>query len=134
MAETHQGGCLCGAIRYSVSGKPVRSTNCHCSECRKAAGSPFVTWAEFPAGAVDFIQGKPALYRSSDKAERGFCPDCGTALTFSYIDGDTMDLTVATFDDPEAFSPDDHIWTSERISWLRMDDGLPRLPRGHIDG
>ena len=95
-----------------------------------AAGSPFVTWAEFPAGAVVFIQGKPDFYRSSDRAERGFCAGCGTALTFRYIKGDTIDIATATLDDPGAFPPQDHLWTGEKVSWLEINDGLPQYAKG----
>lgn len=125
----HQGGCSCGSIRYRVAGRPVVTTNCHCPACRKHVGAPFVTWSEFPAENVTVTQGTLAYFQSSDTAERGFCADCGTALTFAYIDGDTIDITTATLDDPAAFPPEDHIWTAHKLSWLDLCDGLPQHPR-----
>ena len=130
----HEGGCLCGAVRYRAAGTPVRVTNCHCEMCRKAAGAPFVTWAEFPAEAVSFTAGAPAWHGSSEAAERGFCAACGTALTFATIDGTTIDLTVATLDDPDALPPDDNIWTESKVPWVTLDAAIPAWPRSRDAG
>ena len=129
MTESHQGGCQCGHIRYRVSGTPNNTTNCHCTQCRMAAGAPYVTWTEFPAEAVRFTTERPQYYRSSDAAERGFCPSCGTALTFCYLDGETVDIATATLDDPGVFKPEDHLWTVSKIDWVEINDGLPQYPR-----
>ncbi|NQU57140.1 MAG: GFA family protein [Rhodospirillales bacterium] len=131
MTETkaNEGGCQCGQIRYSVSGAPNNTTNCHCSQCRMAAGAPYVTWSEFPAEAVTFISERPQFYRSSDAAERGFCPACGTTLTFCYIDGNGIDIATATLDDPSIFPPQKHIWTRSKVAWVSINDGLPQYPK-----
>ena len=129
MTETHEGGCQCGKIRYRISGAPSKTTNCHCIQCRMAAGAPYVTWTEFPAEAVTFTNERPQFYRSSDAAERGFCPACGTALTFCYLDGDTIDIATATLDDPGIFPPEDHLWMESKIDWVEINDGLPQYPR-----
>src|SRR5436190_652026 len=33
------GSCLCGAVRYVVTGEPLLARYCHCSRCRKARGA-----------------------------------------------------------------------------------------------
>lgn len=125
----HEGGCLCGRVRYQVTGRPLVATVCHCGQCRKAAGAPFVAWAEFPAQAVAISRGKVAWFGSSDAAERGFCRHCGTALSFTFIDGDTIDISTATLDDPNAFPPQDHIWTEFKVGWVELPQGVPAYPR-----
>lgn len=126
----HQGGCLCGAVHYRISsGAPLRVTNCHCRLCQKAAGAPFVTWAEFPAEAVTFTKGRPAFHRSSESAERGFCAACGSALTFRYLNGDTIDITTATLDDSGPLAPEDNIWCESKAPWLTLDPALPAWSR-----
>lgn len=131
--DTRDGGCLCGQVRYRVSGTPVVSTNCHCEQCRKHAGAPFVTWTEFPAEAVSVTRGEVSWYGSSDAAERGFCAHCGTALLFTYIDGDSVDVATATLDDPSAFPPEDNIWTASKVSWVALDPALPAYPKSRRD-
>jgi hypothetical protein len=127
MAAEVQGGCLCGTIRYRAAAPPIRTVHCHCSLCRRASGAPFLTWVAFPAEAFAFTKGTPAVYHATDKAERTFCPACGTQLTFRHVESRHMvDVTVGSLDDPDAVAPGDHIWTSAQVAWLHMDDGLPR--------
>ena len=42
-----EGGCLCGAVRYCVSGSPFATEYCHCGMCQKASGAPVVSWMDF---------------------------------------------------------------------------------------
>ena len=124
-----EGGCSCGAIRYRASAPPIRAVHCHCSLCRRASGAAYLTWIMFPADAFAFTRGTPAIYRATAKAERAFCPACGTPLTFRHVDSaDKVDVTVGSLDDPNAVTPDDHIWVSAQLRWLHCDDGLPRHP------
>lgn len=129
MTAMHEGGCLCGAVRYRAAGRPNNVTNCHCRICQKAAGAAFVTWAEFPAAAVSWLAGTPRWYRSSDTAERGFCPSCGTTLTFRYLGGGALDVAAVTLDDPDALPPEDELWTASQRDWVPGDERLPRYPR-----
>ncbi len=127
-----EGGCLCGAVRYLVKSAPSIVTHCHCGMCRRAAGATLVTWAVVKTSDYTVTRGQPAAYRSSPKARRTFCGDCGAQLTFQYdARPDTIDVSVGSFDDPNAVKPDDHVWVSDRIGWLSIDDGLPQLPKGH---
>lgn len=124
MSEILKGGCLCGAVRYEVTGTPEGVTHCHCSMCRKASGAAFITWVTVRPDRVVFTRGQPTTYRSSPRARRGFCRACGSPLTFEL--NDEIDVTAGSLDEPNAIEPADHIWTSSRLRWLRMEDGLPR--------
>ena len=126
------GGCLCGAIRFETMGTPLSIGHCHCRLCQRATGAPLVTWAIFPVSAVTMTRGTPQTFRSSAKAERGFCAACGTQLTFRYSEGPAeIDLTVASFDDPTDLAPQYAIWASSRLPWLRCD---PQLAHYDDDG
>ena len=129
-----EGGCLCGAVRYRAAGEASHPTLCHCNSCRRAAGAPLVAWVTFPLAQFAFTKGAPARYRSSPRVVRTFCPTCGTPLTYEHdsLPG-TIDVTVASLDDPSAFPPADHTWTSEKIAWLALGDGLPRHPRSRFE-
>ena len=88
-------------------------------------GSPFFARALFEQTAIT-IQGKTGRYPSSERLERVFCPTCGTRLFAWRTNGTAAGVALATFDDRNAFSPAEHIWVSEKIAWLKLDDGLPR--------
>src|SRR4029078_4982909 len=68
------GGCLCGAVRYSVRGDPVHVGRCHCTDCRKETGSAFTVYAQGTVEAFD-MSGEMSIYDG-----RGFCPRCGSRL------------------------------------------------------
>jgi hypothetical protein len=120
-----QGGCLCGEVRYEVSGTPRDITHCHCEDCRRSSGAAFVTWASFRRDAFRFTAGKPREVIWAGRF-REFCRDCGTPLTFlSAPDADEIDVTVCTFDSPALVEPADHTWTADRLPWIRLNDGLP---------
>jgi hypothetical protein len=118
------GGCVCGAVRYET-GTPYHLTNCHCVTCRRSAGAPFVAWFSVRRSDFRFVLGAPAEFRSSTNGRRGFCPRCGSQLTFHYEGSDEIDVTTCTLDDPEQLPPEDHTWTRSRLSWIMLADGLP---------
>jgi hypothetical protein len=123
------GRCFCGFVRYVVDGAPFQETNCHCSTCRRVSGAPFVAWFSVPAGAFKLVSGEPARFASSDHAERSFCPHCGTPLTFhSSRFPDELDVTTCSLDEPQRVPPKDHTYTSSKISWVKLADGLPGFP------
>jgi hypothetical protein len=124
----HGGGCLCGEVRYEVSGRPEDSTICHCASCRRAAGAQAVAWLRLPLGDLSFVAGEPVEYRSSARVIRTHCGACGTSLTYRHEDDPgSVDVTTASLDSPEAFPPTLHTWFEERLAWVNVEDGLGRV-------
>ena len=126
--QIYEGGCLCGAVRYEATG-PVRASGwCHCRICQRAIGAPAVPWGSFFMENFRWTKAKPSLHHSTDKAERSFCPTCGSSLTFRYLDSDPaeIDVTLVSLDDPNALRPQWHIWTMSAPNWHEYDDGLKR--------
>ncbi len=122
-----EGGCLCGAVRYRVTGAPMWVAHCHCESCRKASGAPVVTFAGYTDETFQYIEGAPARMHSSPGVTRSFCPTCGTPLTYQAERcAGEVHVTVASLDHPEAFPPDRHVWVSERLPWFNLADDLPR--------
>ena len=129
--ETHEGGCLCGAVRYRTTGAPLAVAHCHCASCRRASGAAVVTWAVFPKSRFEVTAGAPVRHASSPGVIRTFCGRCGSPLTYeTERRPDQIDVTVGTLDRPEAFPPTAHVWTSERVPWLDLGDELPRHETG----
>lgn len=126
MAETHTGGCHCGRLRYAVSA-PLRDiAHCHCSICRRTSGGIVTTWATVPLASFGWLQGSPAAYASSASCLRYFCGHCGCQLAlFTSLSPDSLDITVASLDEPELVPADRHIWVKSRLPWLHLDEGLP---------
>ena len=125
-----QGGCLCKSIRYRVTGPPLGQSLCHCRSCRLSAGAPSVAWIVVKRHDFDVIAGVPARFRSSPSVVRTFCGKCGTSLTYQHDESpDTIDVTTATLDAPEAFPPTREIWLEHRLAWVPLDEHLPHFQR-----
>lgn len=132
---TRDGGCFCGALRYSVTGDPRNASHCHCLHCRRSSGAAFVTWATFQADAFVWMHGSPASFSSRPGVTRTFCDACGTPLTFETADDPgAIDVTVCSLDEPESVAPSDHVFASRMLSWAELDDGLPRFALSRRDG
>ena len=128
----HDGGCLCGAVRYRVSGPSVWCAVCTCESCTRAAGAPLIAWAGFPSARFELLAGEVAIYESTPGVRRGFCGRCGTTLTYQknprVLPGFVDDVYIATrtLDDPSAYPPEEYVHYAERVAWLEMGDALPR--------
>ena len=131
---TVEGGCLCGAVRFVARGQPLNVTHCHCEDCRRSSGAAFVTWATFPRASFQFTRGNAREISWADRY-RSFCEQCGTPLTFrSGKDAEEIDVTVCSFDQPNAIVPADHTWGEDRLSWIHLADGLPVYRRDRLSG
>ncbi len=124
----HEGGCLCGAVRYRATANPVRGVICHCSMCRKHSGAPVLAFVHFPVGSFRWVTGKPSRFQSSHFAQRGFCSICGSTLSMhEEVLGDRVQVTVGSLDEPDRVKIDDHVWTEAQISWFDVKDELLRF-------
>ena len=108
--ERFTGGCLCGDVRFVVSGQPYRVGLCHCLDCRKHHGALFHASAIFPQDSVT-VEGE-----TRDYAGRHFCPRCGSSVFGR--SSDEIELNLGALDDIDQFVPTYELWTIRRESWL----------------
>lgn len=105
----HEGGCLCGALRYEALSEPVRITLCHCRFCQRATGSAYMVEPLFRCEDVRITKGAPAIYshrsEGSGKAVLvHFCRSCGTKIYLGFERfPDVYGVYAGTFDDPNWF-------------------------------
>jgi hypothetical protein len=119
------GGCQCGAVRYRLDAEPNGANICHCRMCQKASGGPFMTFAGVPIGRLFWTRGLPKFFQSSAIAERGFCAECGTPLTYRLIERDRISVTIGSLDEPAAVAPEIQYGVESSLPWL---DGALALP------
>jgi len=125
-----QGGCLCSAIRFRISGEPIFSSVCHCATCRRASAAPTVAWLTFDRGQIEILSGRPRTYRSSQGVVRQFCGTCGSQLSYETVESPTtIDITTASLDNPNLFPPTLEVWLDHRLSWQITDPTRVQYPR-----
>ncbi len=117
------GRCYCGAVRFQATQAPISQVNCHCSNCRRAAGAQSVAWVTVNRVNFRFEKGTPRRYRTDTGAWRTFCDTCGTSLTYE-IDTrpEEIDITTGSLDLPEAFPPSKDFYTEEKLPWVPLVD------------
>jgi hypothetical protein len=102
---TFSGGCQCGAVRFRISGPVLDASICHCRMCQKATGGLFGAYVAVDNHYLEWTRGKPGYFQSSTVAKRGFCPACGTPMTFEWTPERTA-IAIGCFDDPDYFTFD----------------------------
>jgi hypothetical protein len=128
MAEPLTGGCTCGAVRYELKSEPFDAGWCHCRTCRLTSGAPAMVFASVPDGDLVWTRGAGTVrtFKSSSFGHRAFCGDCGTPFLMK-VDHqpETVDLPVATLDEPDRVAPGFHIFWGSRVAWFDPGDDLP---------
>jgi hypothetical protein len=115
------GGCYCGEVRFSASPEVRVSTNCHCANCRRAAGAQAVAWIIVKRSQFQFVKGTPRRYQTETGAWRTFCGSCGTSLTYETDKRpDEIDITTGSLDHPEDFPPTKDVYPEERLPWVDL--------------
>ena len=125
MSEQLTGGCQCGAVRYAAVVDSRDGYYCHCRMCQRASGNVAAAFCNGPKSALSITHGQVAHYMSSPFGRRGFCRNCGTPLTFDYLEGANIDLTLGSLDDPARILLTSHFGVESRVPGWVPDDGLP---------
>jgi hypothetical protein len=133
MSRTYAGGCACGAIRYQISAEPVMSVQCQCRDCQRATGTGHANALAFPAAAVT-VTGEPKFHQvrgdSGNTVERGFCPQCGSPVLWTFSrNRDAVAVMAGSLDDPSQFAPKMAFFTSRGHAWDRLDPDLPKFDK-----
>lgn len=127
------GGCLCKAVRYTISAAPIVTRSCWCRVCQYIGAGSATVNSCFPSAALE-VRGELRDYRmiadSGNVAHRRFCPVCGTHLfSASEARPHLVFVRAGTLDDPEIARPSLTIWTASAPSWACIDERLPRVER-----
>jgi hypothetical protein len=121
------GGCQCGAVRYRLTAEPTGANVCHCRMCQKASGGPFMTFGGVRTAEFIVTRGAISTFSSSDIAERGFCAQCGTPLTYRGLSADRISVTLGSLDDPNAVEPTTQLGVESRVAWLARSLNAPEI-------
>ena len=126
------GGCLCGQVRYAVTGEPAFSGLCHCRNCQRYTGSAFEPFIAFPAASLS-MTGEFKTYEhtgdSGRPVHRRFCPNCGSGVINVDILHDLMLVLAGTLDDPTVFAPTMELFCGSAQPWMQTGGERKRFPK-----
>ena len=128
-----EGGCACGAIRFSIDAAPLGTGACHCTQCQKFSGGGPNYVALLPKGALTVLKGQPKFYCASGDSGgavgRAFCADCGAHLWSIPEHAPFMPVKVGAFDELADLGPKMHIYTASAPSWHPAPGDLPAFAK-----
>lgn len=132
MARSINGGCLCGAVRYSGSADPVVAIKCYCTDCRKSSGTGHAAHLGVPKMGVA-MSGKCTEHScqadSGNTTTRGFCPTCGVCIySANSAMPDVIFLRASSLDDVALFEPQISVYASRAPIWDPVSDKIPAFP------
>jgi hypothetical protein len=124
-----EGGCACGAVRYRLTSEPLFTHCCHCLNCQRQTGSAFVINLLVEADRVKLLGGAPqpvGVPRDDGSKQTIFrCPTCQVAVFSQYTHPGVRFVRGGTLDDPSGITPDVHIFTRSKLSWVTLPDSVP---------
>ena len=122
------GRCLCGAVTWTYSGPILWAGHCHCESCRRATAAAFTSFFGAQRANVNLNGPLTDQFSSEGKVKRQFCTTCGTHMTYQNAKWPSeTHLYAASLDDPTQFQPQAHFHWQERLTWVALDDNLPRF-------
>jgi len=129
MSETRSvtGSCLCGGVRYRLTGELRDVVNCFCQQCQKTSGHHVAATRVLNSGFELLSDKTLSWYRSSDFAERGFCTNCGGNLFWRQIDSERISVMAGTIDHPTGLTTKDNIFTEDKSDYHT----LPEVTKAH---
>ena len=133
MAEVHEGGCLCGMIRYRVKGNPLRVSACYCTFCQRRTGGAISIHAFFEQENLESMSDGLGVYEQrSDESNNWlrlhFCTRCATTVMLTLEKFPELRLiTGGTFDDPNWLEIDRQVWTRSAQHWMVFPKNVGRF-------
>lgn len=125
----HSGSCLCGSIRFTVSGGLEAPVACHCVQCRKQSGHFFAS-TNVKRDHLQITEAENlSWFQSSAKVRRGFCSKCGSGMFWDPPAKDWTSIAMGAFDPPTSTSLERHIFVAEKGDYYELTDDLPQNPR-----
>ncbi len=120
-----KGSCLCGDVKYQISGKVGEVVHCHCETCRKAHGSAFSSVASVKDDDFELASTRDlSSFESSKGKVRYFCSKCGTQI-YAKRDGTAhIILRLGSLDDNPMTVEKNHIWVSQKAEWYSINSNL----------
>ena len=122
------GSCLCGKVKYEVTGALSDVDHCHCSMCRRQHGAAFATYADFDSGAFRWSQGEELvkIYEVAGGGGWCFCVDCGSTLAGTE-EGLVSSIALGTVEGDPNIKPGSHIYVGSKAPWFDITDDLPQF-------
>jgi hypothetical protein len=125
----HKGSCFCGNIQFEIKDTGGTVAACHCLDCRKSSGAPFMVFIVVEIDNYIIKSGNPGSIQYADGIKvRTFCKDCGSAISYeNKNDTGTIDISTMLMEKPEDFIVKYHVWTKRQLPGIIIDENIQKF-------
>ncbi len=124
------GSCLCGAVKYTLTGPLKQVIGCHCTRCRKLTGHFLAFTAAWKEHFTLTEDRGLKWFRSSENSRRGFCGECGSVLFFDTDGDEKLSIAPGSIDGATGLEVAAHIFVADKGDYYALDDGGLQYPQG----
>ncbi len=123
----YQGGCLCGAVRYSLNARPKAVNACHCTDCKKLSGATNLLVLIADRAAFSHASSVTDVFRkradSGNEIDLVRCAACGVRLWHERPDNpEVVFIAAGTLADSTWAVPTSHIWTKRASAGVLLHE------------
>ncbi len=137
MSKPISGGCLCGRVRYRVSGPFDCFHLCHCSQCRRSTGSAHAANIFTRPDRLEWLAGEDLVKRYTpdqpDVISKCFCSHCGSLVPYTSLKSGKLIIPAGSLDQSPGIDPDDNIFWRDRADWYDAGLAAPRVDQEPSD-
>jgi len=121
--------CLCGGIKLRTQGYHRNVQNCHCIQCMKTHGH-YAAYTNVEEQNVKFLKKRTLKwFKSSKRAQRGFCNKCGASLFFKVIGAKTISIAAGMFNRPVKLKTTMNIFVKGKSDYYKLDSSMLKFNR-----
>lgn len=128
--DSLEGGCLCGRVRFRVTGELLAFQYCHCSRCRRLTGSAHAANLFTELGGVEWVAGESDvttfMLDAEPKFPTAFCSTCGCSMPVRSSTGKAWIVPAGSLESDPGLRPARSIFYGNRAPWFIDVGGLPR--------
>ncbi|MAM09463.1 MAG: aldehyde-activating protein [Rhizobiaceae bacterium] len=130
MTSTTIGSCLCGDVKFQISGAFESFFLCHCRRCRKDTGSAHAANLFSSTATLSWISGLDNVqtYKvPGTRHEKSFCARCGSAVPSVQMEGALVVVPAGSLDSAIENRPSAHICLASRAEWDARLEDIPKF-------
>ena len=127
-----RGSCLCGAVRFELTGKTTKIGMCHCSKCRKVSGVASNATLMAPADSLRWLSGEDQVTKFAlpDGWGAWRCSVCGSPVPKLHPGGGAYWVPVGLLDSDPGVRIAGHIYVDSKAPWDEIGGDAPQLHDG----
>ena len=121
------GSCLCGKVKFQITGDITDASLCHCSICRKATGSAFGAYGGVESDQFRWVHGSENLkeFSVSEALRKYFCKNCGSTIATTHQSWpEFVYISLGCLDGNTPVKLEYHQFVDSRASWYTLCDNI----------